>query len=143
MLDGGRAHDNVHVLVASHSHPAISKGGAEIAAYEMFRALNETRGYSASFLGCSRMPTYRRLGQGITQPFTDEDYVYSATGFDWFKFANTDPKFPREFKALLRDPCSPTSCISTTTSISAWRRSTTSSRSCPTPGSCSRSTNTC
>ena len=103
MLDGGRSQDNLHVLVVSHSHPAISKGGAEIAAYEMFRGLQCTPGYSASFLGCSRQQTYRRLGQGITQPFDDDEYIYSASGFDWFKFANTDPKFPREFKALLRD----------------------------------------
>ena len=101
MLDGD-AHRDVHVLVASHSHPAISKGGAEVAAFEMFRALNDAARHSASFLGCSRVPTYRRLGQGITQPFGDDEYVYSAAGFDWFKFANTDPKFPREFKSLLR-----------------------------------------
>ena len=103
MLDGGRPQGDTHVLVASHSHPAISKGGAEIAAFEMFRALQETEHYSASFLGCSRQPTYRRLGQGITQPFGEDEYVYSASGFDWFKFANTDPRFPREFKRLLRD----------------------------------------
>ena len=103
MLDGGRPAGDTHVLVASHSHPAISKGGAEIAAFEMFRALQTTEHYSASFLGCSRAGSFRRLGQGITQPFGEDEYVYSAAGFDWFKFANTDPKFPREFKALLRD----------------------------------------
>ena len=94
---------NLHVLVASHSHPIVSKGGAEIAAFEMFRGLQATDGFSASFLGCSRSNAYRRLGQGITQPFSEDEYIYSTSAFDWFKFANLDPKFPREFKALLRD----------------------------------------
>lgn len=96
---------DVHVLVASHSHPMVSKGGAEIAAFEMFRSLQATPGFAASFLGCSRSNAYRRLGQGITQPFSEDEYIYSTAGFDWFKFANLDPKFPREFRALLRDLC--------------------------------------
>lgn len=95
--------EKLHVLVASHSHPIVSKGGAEIAAFEMFRGLQQKRGFTASYLGCSRSNAYRRLGQGITQPFGDDEYIYSTSGFDWFKFANLDPKFPREFKALLRD----------------------------------------
>ena len=98
-----RAPGNLHVLVASHSHPTVSKGGAEIAAFEMFRGLQATAGFSASFLGCSRGNAYRRLGQGITQPFSADEYIYSTSSFDWFKFANLDTKFPREFKALLRD----------------------------------------
>ncbi len=98
-----RSPDGLHVLVASHSHPIVSKGGAEIAAFEMFRGLQTTEGFSASFLGCSRSNSYRRLGQGITQPFSADEYIYSTSAFDWFKFANLDPKFPREFKALLRD----------------------------------------
>ena len=98
-----RASGHLHVLVASHSHPTVSKGGAEIAAFEMFRGLQATDGFSSSFLGCSRGNAYRRLGQGITQPFSADEYIYSTSGFDWFKFANLDTKFPREFKALLRD----------------------------------------
>ncbi len=98
-----RAPGDRRVLVASHSHPIVSKGGAEIAAFEMFRGLQATEGFSASFLGCSRSNAYRRLGQGITQPFSEDEYIYSTSSFDWFKFANLDPKFPREFKALLRD----------------------------------------
>lgn len=98
-----RAPGDLHVLVASHSHPTVSKGGAEIAAFEMFRGLQATEGFSASFLGCSRGNAYRRLGQGITQPFSADEYIYSTSSFDWFKFANLDTKFPREFKALLRD----------------------------------------
>ena len=101
--EAARASGHLHVLVASHSHPTVSKGGAEIAAFEMFRGLQATAGFSSSFLGCSRGNAYRRLGQGITQPFSADEYIYSTSGFDWFKFANLDTKFPREFKALLRD----------------------------------------
>ena len=36
--------DPVRVLVASHSHPYLTRGGAEIAAFQLFRALHEKPG---------------------------------------------------------------------------------------------------
>jgi glycosyltransferase involved in cell wall biosynthesis len=89
------------VLVASHSHPQLSKGGAEIAAFELFRALQKCAGYQTWFLGCVRDQLNAKLGATISQPFSDSEFLYSAGNFDWFKFANRDPNFPREFRALL------------------------------------------
>jgi glycosyltransferase involved in cell wall biosynthesis len=90
------------VLIASHSHPQLSKGGAEIAAYRLFNALNQQPGCEAWFLGCARDPLNQKLGVTISQPFSEREYLYAAGPFDWFKFANADPKFPREFRELLR-----------------------------------------
>ena len=92
----------LRVLVASHSHPVISKGGAEIAAYELFVRLRRTPGIKPFFLACSRDQAYGRLGSQITQPFSDDEFVYMAGQFDWFKFANQDARFPHEARELLR-----------------------------------------
>ena len=42
----------MRVLVFSHGHPAFSKGGGEIAAYNLFRALNRSEDAEAWF--CAR-----------------------------------------------------------------------------------------
>jgi glycosyltransferase involved in cell wall biosynthesis len=93
----------VKIVVASHSHPQITKGGAEIAAHQLFRNLAARKDYDAYFLGCDRGGAGTgRLGSVFTQPFSDRDYVYSTGEFDWFKFANRDPRFPAQFEQLLR-----------------------------------------
>jgi glycosyltransferase involved in cell wall biosynthesis len=92
----------IRALIASHSHPKISKGGAEIAAYALYSALAKMPDFDPRFLGCVRDELNQKLGATISQPFSDGEYVYSAAAFDWFKFSNTDPNFPREFRALLQ-----------------------------------------
>ena len=91
----------IRVLVASHSHPLLSKGGAEIAAYALYTALRSTRKYAAFFLGCMRGPIDQKPGVTFSQPFSDSEYLYAANIFDWFKFSNADMRFPSEFRALL------------------------------------------
>ena len=89
--------------MASHSHPQITKGGAEIAAHQLFRNLAERKDFDAYFLGCDRSAGGGRLGAVFTQPFSDRDYVYATGEFDWFKFANRDARFPAHFERLLRE----------------------------------------
>ena len=91
----------LRVLIASHGHPAITRGGAEIAAYGLFRALAATPGTQAWFLGCRPNPAGQRPGIAITQPFDAQEFVYQPGAFDWFKFANRDAAFPAEFRQLL------------------------------------------
>jgi glycosyltransferase involved in cell wall biosynthesis len=89
----------LRVLIASHGHPKIAKGGAEIAAWQLYQELLHGPDCEAWFLGCeadAQEPHAR-----ITQPFTDREYLYSGQGFDWFRFANPDPLFPEAFTALL------------------------------------------
>ncbi len=91
------------VLIASHGHPAITRGGAEIAAYALYEEFRRTLGWEAWFLGCRPEAGSERLGATITQPYDEHEFVYGVGPFDWLKFANRDPNFPREFRALLRE----------------------------------------
>lgn len=91
------------LLIATHSHPAISKGGAEIAAWKMFESFRAEPGWQPFLLGCGREHATGRLGSVITQPFGADQFLYASNQFDWFKFSNMDERFPREFADLLRD----------------------------------------
>ncbi len=90
------------LLVASHGHPEITKGGPENAAYKLFAGLAGQPGVEAWFLGCGTLP-----GQGaelcITQPFSAREYVHAPGTFNWFNFANRDPRLPRELERVLRE----------------------------------------
>jgi glycosyltransferase involved in cell wall biosynthesis len=90
------------ILVLTHSHPALTRGGAELAALRLFEGLRQRDGRTALFLGCGREPGGGRAGSAITQPFGEGDFLYTMSGYDWFKFANHDERFPRDFAALLR-----------------------------------------
>jgi len=89
------------ILIASHSHPQLSKGGAEISAFELFKGLQGEPQCEPWFLGCDRRETGQRLGARISQPFSDREYIYSVGAYDWFKFANRDAGFPQDFRQLL------------------------------------------
>ncbi len=91
------------VLVISHSHPELSKGGAEIAAYNHYLQCTETAPATTWFLGCSRESPAHHVGAVFSQPFGGNEYVYACGAFDWFNFSNMDPRFPDEFRALLRE----------------------------------------
>jgi glycosyltransferase involved in cell wall biosynthesis len=89
------------VLIASHSHPRFSNGGAEIAGYQLFTDLKSRPNCQVWFLGCIRNPKHQRSGATFSQPFGPEEFFYTPGGFDWFKFSNLDPNFPGEFRRLL------------------------------------------
>ncbi len=90
------------VLVASHSHPAMSNGGAEIAAWRLYDGVAARPDWRAWFVGCARDDA-TRLGSPITQPFDAREFLYAQPGFDWFKFANPDPAFPAALRDMLAD----------------------------------------
>jgi glycosyltransferase involved in cell wall biosynthesis len=94
----------MRVLVLTHSHPRLTRGGAEIAAASLARGLRVHFNVEAFLLGCSYKPETERVGVVLTQPFGDKDFVYQAqNSFDHFKFANRDPKFPKMLADLLRE----------------------------------------
>jgi glycosyltransferase involved in cell wall biosynthesis len=93
----------LRALIVSHSHPTVSKGGAEIAAFQLFQALTGLEGWEPWFLGCQHDGMAARLGAVFTQPFSAHEYLYAPGDFDWFKFANRDPRFPGQFAELLAE----------------------------------------
>jgi glycosyltransferase involved in cell wall biosynthesis len=103
VIDGASAppERQLRVLIVSHSHPKIAKGGAEIAAFQLFEALTKLENCQAWFLGCQRSGVANQHGIVFTQPFSTREYLYATTDFDWFKFANRDPRFPASFVELL------------------------------------------
>jgi glycosyltransferase involved in cell wall biosynthesis len=91
------------VLVMTHSHPKETRGGAEIAAFNLFQSL-KGRGGQAWFLGCAGTTSETRLGAPLTQPYGPDDYLYHpAASFDYLKFANPDPNFPKALETLVAD----------------------------------------
>jgi glycosyltransferase involved in cell wall biosynthesis len=90
------------ILIAVHGHPMLSNGGAEVAAYQLFKSLSAESAFDPWFLACVRDQLNQKLGAPITQPFSDREFLYSTGAFDWFKFANRDPAFPTEFTDLLQ-----------------------------------------
>jgi len=91
---------NLRVLIASHSHPEVSNGGAEIAAFQLFTGLQARADCTTWFLGCDRHASAERPGAVLTQPFSEHEYLYATGAFDWFKFANPDPRFRGEIERL-------------------------------------------
>lgn len=90
------------LLIATHSHPAISKGGAEIAAWRHYEQMATHPEWRAWFIGCAREHA-GRAGSAITQPFGAQEFLYSVSSFDWFKFANPDKSYPQELAEVLAD----------------------------------------
>ena len=98
------AADELRVLIMSHSHPKLTRGGAEISAGAMYQALGATAGVKAWFLGCATQGAAVRLGVNLTQPFGPDDFLYTpSAAFEHFKFANRDAEYPRMLEQLITE----------------------------------------
>jgi glycosyltransferase involved in cell wall biosynthesis len=93
----------LRVLVMSHMDPRVSRGGAEIAAFQLYEYLKAQPGVTAWFLAAAPGKIAERLGVRLIQPFGPDDFAYVGHGFDHFVHSNGDPEFPPEFMALLAD----------------------------------------
>ena len=93
----------LRIVIAAHGHPELSKGGGEVAAYHLFRALQRRQDCEVWFIGCDRSVEADRAGAVLTQPFSTREYIYAPGEFDWFKFANRDHQFPADFARLLAE----------------------------------------
>ncbi|MFC7539250.1 glycosyltransferase [Siccirubricoccus deserti] len=93
----------MRVLVMSHMDPRVSRGGAEIAAFQLYTKLKADPGVKAWFLAAAPGRINERLGVRLTQPFGPDEYVYVGHGFDHAIHANSDPEFPPEFIRLLQE----------------------------------------
>ncbi len=98
------APDELRVLIMSHSHPKITRGGAEISAGAMYQGLSATAGVSAWFVGCATQGAAARLGVNLTQPFGVHDFLYMpSAAFEHFKFANRDAEYPQMVEQLITE----------------------------------------
>lgn len=87
------------VLVVAPGHPEFSGGQAEQAAFDLYRGLSGRDACNTWFLGCDSRPN--RPDTTFTQRLSETEYLYSPRNFDWFRFANHDPRFPAAFRELL------------------------------------------
>ncbi|WP_149537137.1 glycosyltransferase [Siccirubricoccus phaeus] len=91
----------LRVLTMSHMDPRVSRGGAEIAAFQLYTKLQADPNVEAFFLAAAPGRIGERLGVRLTQPFGPQEWVYVGHGFDHGIHANGDPEFPPEFLELL------------------------------------------
>ena len=92
----------LRVLVMSHLHPAVSKGGAEIAAHQLFRALRASPEVERCwFLAAAGGRIAGRLGVRISEPFGEDEFLYAGAGFEHFIHSNPDPEWPVELARVL------------------------------------------
>ncbi len=93
----------LRVLVFSHLHPAVSRGGAEIAAYQMYRALRAMPGVTAWFAAGAGSRLEPPLGTHVFQPFGPDEYVLGNPGYDGWLHTAQSPRFGEELRALVAE----------------------------------------
>ena len=92
------------VLIVVHGHPDLNKGGGEIAAYNLYQALNERTDYEALFLGKGKTSAYH----GGT-PFSaraENEFLFYSEAFDFFKFSQHESNkhiFWLRFRELIEE----------------------------------------
>ena len=76
-------------MVIAHAHPDFSVGGAEIAAYNLFRTLKARHGYGESiFLARSDLPSQAHGSITMRRP---GEYLWRQDIGDWFRLQTQNP----------------------------------------------------
>lgn len=90
----------MRILVIAHAHPDLSVGGAEIAAYNLFRALGEQAGRgTVSFLARTDLASVQ-LGAIVER--RPREYLWRQDMGDWFRLRTAVPAaLTRGFRDLL------------------------------------------
>jgi len=87
------------VLIISHGHPDINKGGAEIAAYNMFNELRRND-VDAYFLARTEQPPHG--GAAFSQRNSSREILFHTTMDDGFLFSNIKTRHMwQEFRDLI------------------------------------------
>ncbi|MBV9289935.1 MAG: glycosyltransferase family 4 protein [Hyphomicrobiales bacterium] len=89
------------VMIVAHAHPEFSVGGAEIAAYNLFRALKARKGYGeAIFLARGDLPS---LAHGSIMMRRAGEYLWRQDISDWFRLrAHNQTSVTGVFREFLR-----------------------------------------
>lgn len=91
------------LLTVSHMDPRLSKGGAEIAAFQLHEQLLRSDDIEGWFLSAAPYRLERRDGVVFSQPFDPRSYLYAGGWFDNFLHANMDAQFFEHARALLAE----------------------------------------
>ncbi|MBW8190747.1 glycosyltransferase family 4 protein [Neiella marina] len=90
---------NKRVLVVAHGHPDLNKGGAEMAAYNMF---NEFRRQDVDAFFLARTDQKPHGGAAFSSRNSDREILFHTTMDDWFLFSNIKTRHMwQEFRDLL------------------------------------------
>lgn len=90
-------------MIVSHMHPRVSRGGAEIAAYQMYEALREMPDVQAWFVGASGGKLPGPLGAMVFQPFGPDEFVLADAAYDHWTHSSQIPNLAQEFRALVAE----------------------------------------
>ena len=91
---------NQRILIISHGHPHFSKGGAEVAAYNLFKEY-EARGLDCVFL--ARTDQTAHGGSTFSTCNSDREILFHTFMGDFFLFQNGFKKHVwQDFRALLK-----------------------------------------
>lgn len=88
------------ILIVSHGHPDHSKGGAEVAAYNLFKEY-QRRGIDTLFL--ARTPEPSHGGSVFSTRNGGREILFHTAMHDWFNFRCAEPKHIwHDFRDLLK-----------------------------------------
>ena len=94
---------SLRVAIFSHMHPAVSRGGAEIAAYQMYEELKASSNVTAWFIAGDGGKVLPPLGSPIFQPFKVDEYVCASSGYSHFQHASRNAEMPQKLEELLKE----------------------------------------
>lgn len=88
------------ILIIAHGHPSVNKGGAELAAYQMYKEYGR-QGYEVKFLARSDEPPHG--GAAFSTRGSDKELLFHTTHDDFFLFSNLKTRYLwQEFRDLLQ-----------------------------------------
>lgn len=97
----------IKVLVIAHGHPDHSKGGGEIAAYNLHQQLSESSGFDSVFFARHNRRELIHGGTPSAGTGREKEIIMYATMPDWFRFSQPDKALVwRDFRQAL-EVCKP------------------------------------
>lgn len=90
------------VLIISHGHPQLSRGGAEMASYRLFDAMRRQPDIDCVYLAWTDDPAFRRDGSPF-RPFRGrpDEFVFYADSFSPFRFSQQSATFIDWYRRLI------------------------------------------
>jgi glycosyltransferase involved in cell wall biosynthesis len=99
----GPASPPLRVLIVAHMHPRVSRGGAEIAAYQMYSVLRAMPDVRTWFAAASGGKVMAPLGAAVFQPFGPDEFVMGDATYDHWTHTSMNASLAKEFRPLLEE----------------------------------------